>query len=98
MTTLRFEWDEQKNLRNQAKHGVSFEEAESVFYDENARLKADPDYSIDEERFILLGFSKKLRLLVVCHCYRDRDDVIRLISARKAERPERKQYNRFYDA
>lgn len=87
MTTLRFGWDKQKAQANQQKHGVSFEEAKSAFYDEKARLIDDPDHSESEERFILLGFSERLRLLVVCHCYRE-DDVIRIISARKAVRSE----------
>jgi uncharacterized DUF497 family protein len=92
MPGLRFEWDERKNRTNQREHGVAFEEAETVFSDEYALLIADPDHSEDEDRFILLGFSARLRLLLVCHCYRESDDVIRIISARKAERLEREQY------
>jgi uncharacterized DUF497 family protein len=65
---LRFEWDESESRLNRARHGVSFEEARTVFFDESARLLADPDHSEDEDRFVLLGFSLKLRLLVVCHC------------------------------
>jgi uncharacterized protein len=95
MDAIRFTWDEAKAEINLNKHGVSFEEATTVFADENARLKHDPDHSSKEDRFILLGFSVKLRLLVVCHAYRDNDDLIRLISARKATRNERKQYGRF---
>ena len=91
---MRFEWDDRKNTENQHKHGVSFEEAQTVFFDEHALLVADPDHSEIEERFILLGLSSALRNLVVCHCYRQRGDVIRLISARKANRVERKQYER----
>lgn len=92
MTTLCFEWDKRKNLSHQKKHGLSFEEAQSVFVDENALFRPDPDHSVEEERFILLGMSIKLRLLVVCHYYRKSDEVIRIISARKATRKEQKQY------
>ena len=92
MSTLRFEWDERKSAVNQSKHGVSFEEARSVFFDERARLIDDPDHSEDEERFILLGLSSTLRLLVVCHCYRSEGNVIRIISARKATARESKLY------
>lgn len=89
---LRFEWDERKNTQNRRKHGVSFEEAQTVFLDEQALLVADPDHSEREERFILLGLSSALRTLVVCHCYRRERDVIRLISARRADRQERELY------
>lgn len=92
MNTLRFEWDERKAAANQHRHGVSFEEARTVFFDERARLIDDPDHSKDEERFILLGLSSTLRLLLVCHCYRSDDDVIRIISARKATAREAKSY------
>ena len=95
MEDLRFEWDESKNRTNQKKHGISFEEARTVFLDENARLIADPDHSGKEERFILLGLSIRLRMLVVCHGYRESDKVIRLISARKATAPERREYMRW---
>ena len=84
MSTLRFEWDEAKAAANAKKHGVTFEEARSVFFDDRARLIDDPDHSEDEERFILLGLSGTLRLLVVCHCYRSKGNLIRIISARKA--------------
>jgi uncharacterized protein len=94
MPSLRFEWDDRKNRDNQRKHGVSFEEARTVFLDENARLIADPDSSEDEDRFVLLGLSIRLRLLVVCHCYRENDEVVRLISARKADPSERREYAR----
>lgn len=94
MSTLRFEWDEPKATSNVEKHGVSFEEAKTVFYDERARLITDPDHSEDEDRFILLGYSSSLRLLVVCHCYRTEDSVIRIISARKATRHEAAAYER----
>ena len=94
MPALGFEWDERKNTENKRKHDVSFEEAQTVFFDEHALLAADPDHSESEERFVLLGFSSALRNLVVCHCYRRRGDRIRLISARKANRAERDQYER----
>jgi uncharacterized DUF497 family protein len=89
---LHFEWDDRKNAQNRRKHGISFEEARTVFFDERALLIADPDHSEREERFILLGLSSALRTLVVCHCYRREDDVIRLISARRADRQERARY------
>jgi uncharacterized protein len=89
---MRFEWDERKNATNKRKHGVSFAEAESVFGDDNALLIADPDHSEDEDRFIMLGLSAALRVLVVCHCSRANDDVVRIISARKANRLERRNY------
>lgn len=94
MNNLRFEWDERKASVNIVKHGVSFEEAKSVFADERARLIADPDHSEEEDRFILLGYSSSLRLLVICHCYRSDESVIRIISARKATRHEAASYNR----
>ena len=94
MSELRFEWDRKKAAENRRKHGVSFEEAESVFADEFAILLDDPDRSADEARFLLLGLSATLRTLVVSHCYRKADEVVRLISARKATRPERDVYNR----
>lgn len=92
MSALRFEWDQQKAAANEKKHGVSFEEARSIFQDERARLIDDPDHSDDEERFILLGLSSSLRLLVACHCYRSDGNVIRIISARKATARESKSY------
>ena len=92
MTTLRFEWDERKALANERKHGVSFDEARSAFFDERARLIDDPEHSEDEERFILMGLSSSLRLLLVCHCYRSKANVIRIISARKATARESKSY------
>jgi uncharacterized DUF497 family protein len=95
MKKLVFTWDPAKAAINQRKHGVSFEEARSSFYDDNARLEHDLDHSDDEDRFILLGISSKLRILVVCHCYRASDAEIRLISARKATKKERKQYEEF---
>jgi uncharacterized protein len=93
MSTLRFDWDERKAAANAKKHGVSFEEAKSVFLDERAKLINDPDHSEDEERFVLMGISSTLRLLVVCHCYRDAGNVIRIISARKANASESKFYS-----
>ena len=92
MPDLRFQWDERKNASNQRKHGVSFEEAETVFYDDRAVLSDDPDEE-EEDRFVLLGLSAGLRTLVVCHCYREGDSVIRIISARKAHREERRDYD-----
>ena len=92
MKRLRFEWDPGKAAANLRKHGVSFEEARTVFLDENALLRPDEDHSADEDRFVLLGLSGRLRTLVVCHCYRHEDEVIRLISARKANSLERRQY------
>jgi len=89
---MRFAWDDAKAEENVRKHGISFEEASTVFADQNARLKHDPDHSREEDRFVLLGFSAKLRLLLVCHAYRENDEVIRIISARKATPNERKQY------
>jgi uncharacterized DUF497 family protein len=89
---LRFEWDDRKAAVNRRKHGVSFEEARTVFLDEDALLRPDEDHSEDEDRFVLLGLSLRLRMLVVCHCYRQGDEVIRLISARKANAFERQQY------
>lgn len=94
MGDIRFEWDEKKNRQNIRKHGVSFEEAQSVFLDDHAMRFYDPDHSEDEDRFLMLGLSFTLRILVVCHCYRERDDVIRIISARKATRQERVHYGR----
>ena len=90
---IRFEWDENKNRINQRKHKISFEEAKTVFYDDEALVIDDPEHSQEEERFIILGLSQKTNLLVVCHCYRESDAVIRLISARKATKSETKQYH-----
>lgn len=93
MNELHFEWDKNKNITNQKKHRISFEEAQTVFYDDNALLIDDPDHSEEEERFILLGFSQRANMLVVCHCYRHSGSVIRIISARKATRNEERAYN-----
>lgn len=89
---MRFEWDKDKNYLNKKKHGVSFEEAQTVFVDENALFLYDPDHSHKEDRFILLGLSFNFRLMVVCHCYRKNDEIIRIISVRKATSLEQKQY------
>ena len=93
MTELQFEWDQRKDAQNVKKHGVSFREAVSVFSDESAVLLDDPEHSVGEDRFLLLGLSVQLRLLVVCHCHREAADVIRIISARKATRRERSAYS-----
>jgi uncharacterized DUF497 family protein len=92
MTTLHFEWDAKKSQTNKRKHGIGFEEAKTVFFDDYARLIDDPDHSQQENRFVLLGFSAQLRLLVVCHCCREVDGVIRIISARKASGNETALY------
>lgn len=92
MNELIFEWDPEKNEINKKKHHISFEEARTVFYDDDAKVIDDPEHSIEEERFIILGFSKKANLLVVCHCFRESESVIRIISARKATKMETKQY------
>ncbi|WP_039727697.1 BrnT family toxin [Leptolyngbya iicbica] len=95
MSEITFEWDERKAEQNERKHGISFEEAQTAFEDDHARLTHDPDHSQDEDRYILLGMSAVLRILVVCHVYRENDEVIRLISARKATKREQQQYQRF---
>ena len=89
---MRFEWDQKKNLVNIKKHKISFEEAKTVFFDDNARLIPDLEHSMAEERFIILGFTIKLRILVVVHSYKENDDLIRIISARKATKSEIKYY------
>ena len=94
MNELLFEWDENKNTINRKKHGISFEEARSVFYDEEALVRDDPDHSADEERFLILGFSEQANMLVVSHCCRQEEEIIRIISARKATRAESQQYYR----
>jgi hypothetical protein len=93
MNDIRFVWDSTKESLNKRKHGISFEEAKTVFYDENAIEYFDPDHSEDEDRFIMLGFSFKLRMLVVCYCVRT-GNTIRIISARKATRREAENYRR----
>ena len=92
MDEIRFVWDLEKAGQNIKKHGVSFEEAKTVFYDENALEFFDPDHSEMEDRFIMLGLSFKLRALVVCHCLREKNSTIRIISARKATRHEARNY------
>jgi uncharacterized DUF497 family protein len=95
MRDIRFEWDSRKSRSNKAKHGVSFEEARTAFLDEHARVIPDLEHSEDEERFVLLGISIELRVLVVCHCYRESDHVVRIISARRADPSERRQYAKY---
>ena len=92
MTTPRFEWEPRKANANLKKHGITFEEAKSVFYDDHAKLLDDPDHSDEEKRFVLLGLSHTLRVLLVCHCYRSEGNIIRIISARKATTKESKDY------
>ena len=92
MSTLRFEWDDRKAAANAKKHGVRFEEAKSVFVDERAKLIDDPDHSEAEDRFVLLGLSSAIRLLLVCHCYRGEGNIIHIISARKATAKESRNY------
>lgn len=92
-SNLKFDWDARKNAINRKKHNISFQEATSVFADENALFMEDPDHSETEVRFVLLGLSSALRLVVVSHCYRSRDEVIRIISARRATRREHVQYH-----
>ncbi len=92
MIELGFEWDQRKAKANIKKHGVSFDEARSAFYDENAIQFHDPDHSNEEDRFVLLGLSFKTQVLVVCHCFRESETVIRIISARKADKDEELDY------
>ena len=89
-----FDWDENKNRINLEKHGITFEEASTVFFDDRAILFDDPEHSIDEERFLLLGMSETAKVCIVCHCYRESDTVIRIISARQATRKEEERYVR----
>ena len=95
MNTISFVWDARKAATNLKKHRIAFEEAKTVFSDPNARMIFDPDHSVDEDRFILLGLSSALRILVVCHCYLEDDKIIRLISARRANKHEQRQYEGF---
>jgi uncharacterized DUF497 family protein len=95
MDGLPFEWDPEKDEENQEKHGVAFDEAKTVFFDDFARLINDPEHSDHEDRFILLGMSIRLNLLLVCHCHREEDRVVRIISARKAVPSERAQYAQY---
>jgi uncharacterized DUF497 family protein len=89
---IEFTWDSRKARSNLVRHGISFEEAQTAFLDENARLIDDPDHSDEEERFLLLGYSSQARCLIVSHCYREEDAVIRLISARRATPHEEEEY------
>ena len=89
-----FDWDENKNRINLEKHGITFEEASTVFFDNRAILFDDPEHSIDEDRFLLLGMSETAKVCIVCHCYRESDTVIRIISARQATRKEEERYVR----
>ena len=93
MSNITFEWDASKASLNKKKHGISFDEAKTVFFDENAKVIHDPEHSDDEERFIILGLSVNVRMLVVIHCYRKNERIIRLISARKATQKESMQYH-----
>ena len=92
MKNLNFSWDDKKNLANQKKHHVSFEEAQAVFFDEHAIEFDDPDHSENENRFLLLGLSHKMRVLVICHCFKVSESEIRIISARKATKKEQTVY------
>ena len=89
-----FDWDENKNRINLDKHGITFEEASTVFFDDRALLFDDPEHSLDEDRFLLLGMSENAKVCIVCHCYRESDTVIRIISARQATRKEEQRYVR----
>ena len=92
MSDVQFEWDEEKRHANETKHGIGFTEAASVFYDRFALFQSDPDHSAEEDRFLLLGQSELGRIIVVSHCFRQEDTVIRIVSARKASRTERREY------
>lgn len=89
---IKFTWDTTKNKSNIAKHQISFENAKTVFFDFNARIISDPEHSTEEERFLILGLSLDMKLLVVSHCYKDNEKTIRIISARKATTTEQKYY------
>lgn len=89
---LIFQWDDDKNRTNQKKHGISFKEAESVFFDDKAIQFWDEDHSEGEDRFLLLGMSYKMQILLIVHCYREGESIIRIISARKATKNESKNY------
>ena len=95
MEETTFEWDSNKAQTNERKHGISFEAAETAFYDRNARVSYDPDHSQDEDRYLLLGMSESVGLIVVCHVYRENDTCIRIISARRATKTEQQQYQSF---
>ncbi len=95
MAHLGFVWDERKDAKNIKKHGVSFNMAQTVFYDDNARLIHDYEHSGNEERFILLGMSINLNIMVVVHCYKEDEEVIRIISARRATKNETIKYEEY---
>ena len=90
----KFSWDEEKNKENIKKHGISFEQAQYVFFDENAIVEYDDEHSKDEDRFVIIGSDMEFKILMVCHCYRENSKIIRIISARKATRNEQNQYRR----
>jgi uncharacterized protein len=92
MSRIIFEWDDEKNCRNLNKHGVSFDEARSVFFDDFAIQYWDEEHSNQEDRFLMLGMSSRIRIILIVHCYRESDSIIRIISARKATKNESKEY------
>ena len=92
MDTIQFEWDNNKNATNIKKHKISFEEASTVFYDDRAILFDDPEHSCEEERFLIIGTTMSSKICIVSHCYRDDDEIIRIISARKATKSEQNVY------
>jgi len=92
---LKFEWNSNKSITNKKKHGISFEEAQTVFFDSNARIIEDPEHSDYEERFVIMGVSQCLRILTVCYCYRRGNKVIRIISAGRADKREKEKYKEF---
>ena len=94
MDTIHFEWDNNKNVINKKKHRVSFEEATTVFFDEKAILFDDPEHSYEEERFLIIGTTTSSKICIVSHCYRGDDDIIRIISARKATKTEQSVYEK----
>ena len=95
MKNISFTWDFQKNSENIDKYRISFEKARSVFFDDNARLIRDPDHPEEIEKFLILGISESLNLPVVCRCIREKDEIIRILSARKATKNEQMQYKEF---
>lgn len=95
MENIYFEWNENKNQINRKKHGIDFEEAKTVFYDDDAIVFDDPEHSVEEDRFLILGITKHERLCIVSHCYRGEDNIIRIISARKATKNETRTYNSY---
>lgn len=95
MESIIFEWDENKNRINKVKHGIDFEEAKTVFYDDDAIMFDDPEHSVNEERFLILGTTEHEKLCIVSHCYRDEDNIIRIISARKATTNETNTYIKY---